>query len=102
MIKHIVVWKLKEMANGKSKSENALIIKEKLEVLQGKIQGLLKMEVGIDFSKTDSSWDVVLYSEFASKQDLNNYQVNPDHKAIMPFIAEVKNERIMIDYEINS
>lgn len=100
MVKHIVVWKLKETANGNTKAENAQQIKAKLEALDGKIPGMLKIEVGIDFSKTESSSDLVLYSEFATRADLDNYQVHPLHKEIMPFIMEARSERILVDYEI--
>ena len=100
MVKHIVFWKLKENANGKTKAENALLIKEKLEALNGRIKGVLKIEIGIDFSKTESSSDVALYSEFASREDLDNYQSHPEHKALLPFITEARSERIVVDYEV--
>lgn len=100
MVKHIVLWKLKENANGNTKAENALLIKEKLEALNGRIKGVLKIEVGIDFSKTESSSDVVLYSEFASREDLDNYQGHPEHKALLPFITEARSERLVVDYEV--
>jgi len=100
MIKHIVFWKLKENANGNTKAENALLIKEKLEALNGRIKGVLKIEIGIDFSKTESSSDVALYSEFASREDLDNYQSHPEHKALLPFITEARSERIVVDYEV--
>lgn len=100
MIKHIVMWRLKETAHGNSKEENAIKIKNMLESLRGKIPGMVNIEVGIDFSYTDSSSDVVLYSEFATKEDLENYQVHPEHKAVMPFILEARLERRVIDYEI--
>ena len=41
MVKHIVFWKLKDHANGMNKQENALSIKEKLEALNGTIEGLV-------------------------------------------------------------
>jgi heme-degrading monooxygenase HmoA len=100
MIKHIVMWKLKETVNGNSEYENALNIKNKLEALNGKIPGLVKIEVGIDFSKTESSKDVVLVSEFETKEDLDHYQVHPEHKALIPLIAEVSLDRTVVDYEI--
>ncbi len=100
MIKHIVIWKLKETAHGKSKQENALIIKDKLETLNGKIPGMLKIEVGIDFSKTESSADIVLYSEFETKIDFDNYQIHPLHKVLKPYIKEARLDRIVVDYEI--
>ena|SRR6186713_688561 len=100
MIKHIVFWKLKDEANGQSKQENALAIKQKLEALNGQIEGLIKVEVGLDFLHSAESADVVLYSEFESKEALDFYQQHPLHKAIMPFIAEARSERRVVDYEV--
>ena len=40
MIKHIVMWRLQETAHGNGKAKNALLIKEKLEALRGRIPGL--------------------------------------------------------------
>jgi len=100
MIKHIVMWKLKDEAHGNTKAVNARLIKEKLESLNGRIPGLIKLEVGIDFSATGESCDIVLYSEFKARQDLKNYQDHPEHKAIMPFVGEARSERRVVDYEM--
>jgi hypothetical protein len=100
MIKHIVFWKLKETANGKNRAENAELIKQKLEALNGKIDGMIKLEAGIDFSKTESSCDLALYSEFVSRAALDGYQNHPLHKEVMPFVAEVRDLRFLVDYEI--
>jgi hypothetical protein len=94
------MWRLKETAHGNSKHENAIIVKNMLESLRGKIPGMVNIEVGIDFSRTDNSGDVVLYSEFVTRNDLENYQVHPEHKAVMPFIMEARLERRVVDYEI--
>jgi len=99
MIKHIVLWKLKEEANGLSKEQNAAEIKSKLESLHGKIEGLLKIEVGFDFLHSPESADIVLYSEFENREALDFYQQHPLHKAVMPFIAEARSERRVVDYE---
>jgi quinol monooxygenase YgiN len=99
MVKHIVFWKLKEEANGMSKAENAAAIKQKLEDLNGKIEGCIKLEVGFDFLHSAESADVVLYSEFESKEALDFYANHPLHKAVMPFIAEARSERRVVDYE---
>jgi Stress responsive A/B Barrel Domain len=100
MIKHIVFWKLKDEANGNDKSTNALLIKEKLEALNGQIPGLLKLEVGVDFSNSEMSADVALYSEFASKEDLEFYQQHPKHKLVQSFVGEVRTARQVVDFEI--
>ena len=99
MIKHIVMWKLKDYAHGNAKAANAKLIKDKLESLNGKIPGMVKLEVGIDFSGTAESSDLLLCSEFRSREALDAYQSHPDHKAIMPFIKEARSARMMVDYE---
>ena len=99
MVKHIVVWKLKETAHGNTKQQNAVLLKQKLEALNGKIEGLLKLEVGIDFSKTESSGDIMLYSEFPSREALAAYLTHPLHKAVVPFVVESVSERRVVDYE---
>jgi hypothetical protein len=100
MIKHIVFWKLKDGAHGNSREVNARLIKEKLEALRGVIPGLLKIEVGVDFSKSEQSADLALYSEFATRADLDAYQAHPAHQAVMPFIGEARSERRVVDYDI--
>ncbi len=55
MIKHIVMWRLKDSALGNKKAGNARLVREKLEALRGRIPGLLRLEVGLDFSATENS-----------------------------------------------
>lgn len=97
MIKHIVMWRLDETAG--DKTGNALKVKQLLEGLNGRIPGLLKLEIGIDFSKEGESSDVVLYSEFESRQALDAYQVHPAHAEVAPFVKSVRAERRVADYE---
>jgi hypothetical protein len=100
VVKHIVFWKLKKSALGRSKAENAQLIKEKLEALNGRIPGLLSLEVGLDFSQTKSSADVAAYCTFANREDLGNYLVHPEHEAVVPFIVKVSGELRVADYEV--
>lgn len=99
MVKHIVMWKLKDEAHGNNKATNAQLIKEKLEALNGKIDGLLKAEVGIDFLG-GGNFDVVLYSEVASREALDAYQQHPLHQAALPFIREAVSDRKAVDFEV--
>src|SRR5512146_2747836 len=98
MIKHIVVWKLKD-SPAYSKSENAARIKNELEALRDKLPFVKKIEVGINFNSTAAAYDVVLYSEFASREHLDRYQNSPEHKAVADFIGTVREERVVVDYE---
>jgi hypothetical protein len=98
MFKHIVFFKLKDFAEGASKAENARQIKSKLEALNGRIPGLLKLEVGINVVDDAAAYDIALYSEFASQQDAKNYATNPEHVAVAKFIGLVKEGRVVVDY----
>ena len=101
MIKHIVMWKLLEQAEGNTKAENARLAKTRLEALNGKVEGLLKLEVGIDFSNSDTSMDLILYSEFEDQAALQRYQQHPEHVAVFPFMKAIRSERRVVDYEID-
>ena len=100
MIKHIVFWQLNETAYGNDKQTNAQVLKEKLLAMKDKVDGLLKIEVGFDFSNEKDSCDVVLYSEFENKEALHQYQIHPEHDAIKKWLSEVRYERRVVDYEI--
>lgn len=99
MVKHIVLWRLKPEAHGRTAAENARAIKDKLEALRGRIPGMLRLEVGLDFSREETSSQVALYSEFESRAALDAYQIHPDHEAVKPFILEARSERRLVDYE---
>lgn len=100
MIKHIVFWRLNETAYGKSKQKNAQLLKAKFLSMTDKVEGLLKIEVGFDFSNEKDSCDVVLYSEFRNKEALHQYQIHPEHEAIKKWLSEARYERRVVDYEV--
>jgi len=99
MIKHIVLWRLREAAHGNDRATNARLIREKLEALGGQIPGLLKLEVGFDIIGAETSSHVALYSEMADREALEAYQRHPLHQAVAGFIKEACLERRAVDYE---
>ncbi len=100
MIKHIVMWKLVHFFEGKSKIEIASLIKEKLDSLKHTIPQIMEIEVGINFNKSDASYDVSLYSVFKSGEDLEIYQNHPEHLKVAEFIAKVRVSRVVCDYKV--
>jgi quinol monooxygenase YgiN len=100
MIKHIVMWRLKDSADGASKEENAEKLKNYLEALKDKIREIRHIEVGINISGSDTASDVVLYSEFDSMEDLEAYLKHPEHQKIVSFVNEIRSERRVVDYEV--
>lgn len=95
MTKHIVMWKIKD----ENKADNALKIKNGLEGLKGKIDGLLDIEVGINTNPSDMAFDVVLFSSFTDQAALDSYQSNPLHLEVAGFVRSVAEERHVVDYE---
>lgn len=101
MIKHIVFFGLAEEAEGKSKAENALYIKKELENLIHHIPELKKIEVGINHPQASTdNFDLSLYTEFESMNDLQTYVDHPEHKRVAAYVGKVKTSRACVDYEI--
>lgn len=100
MIKHIVMFKLKDIADGKSAYENAVKAKEMAEPLKDKISEIKGMSVEINSDKApESNYDIALICDFENIDDLNAYQTNPEHLKFGAFIKEVRTDRACIDYE---
>lgn len=100
MIKHVVMWKLKDVAEGKTKAENAETMKKLLEGLPSKIEELKKAEVGINIleGEGDAICDVVLTVSCGSEEDLQAYAEHADHQKVVSFIKKVVSERRVVDY----
>jgi hypothetical protein len=100
MVKHIVMWKLKETAEGAAKKENALKMKTELEGLKAKIKEIKFLEVGLSLSDTGDFYDIVLITEFKDSKDMAVYQKNADHVKVAGFIGKVSAERKLVDYNV--
>jgi Stress responsive A/B Barrel Domain. len=93
MIKHIVFWRLNDAAR-------APAIKAALEGLNGRIPGLIRLEVGVDSSGDPDCAQVALYSEFESREALAAYHHHPEHVAVAPLVKAARTERRVVDYEV--
>ncbi len=101
MIKHIVVFKLKDSANGKSKAENAEELKIRLLGLKDSIKEIIEIEVGIKSDKApETNYDIILTTKFTGFDELDIYRVHPEHLKVVEFIGKISNERVAIDYEV--
>ncbi len=97
MIRHIVSWKFKDGFSETENTQNALIIKEKLENLSKIIEGIVELKVYItDVSSSDK--DLILNSLFVDEKALSEYQVHPEHKKAGAFIGTVLQDRVCMDY----
>ena len=81
MVKHVILWNLKDEYSEEEKSEIKAGIKEGLEGLMGKIPGLLHIRVNIR-PLTSSNCDLMLDSSFEDEASLKGYAVHPAHVAV--------------------
>jgi hypothetical protein len=100
MLKHIVMWKLKEHAEGAGRAANAVKLKDLLDACDKLVPGMLKLEVAIAEPGLEATYDVVMYSEFADKAALDAYQEHPQHVALKPFVIAVREARQCMDYQL--
>ncbi|MBD8531884.1 MULTISPECIES: Dabb family protein [unclassified Massilia] len=100
MIKHIVMWKLKDEAEGRDRLANAHEMKRRLDECATIVPGIRTFEVTLAQPGLEATYDVVLYSEFESKAALEAYAVHPTHKALVPFIGAIREGRQCMDYEV--
>jgi hypothetical protein len=100
MLKHIVMWKLKEHAEGAGRAANAVKLKTLLDACDKLVPGMLKLEVAIAEPGLEATYDVVMYSEFADKAALDAYQEHPQHVALKPFVIAVREARQCMDYQL--
>lgn len=100
MVKHVILWQLKDELTKEQISEVKAGIKSGLEGLKGEIPGLIDITVVTD-GLASSNADVMLDSTFESEEALNNYATHPKHVAVAdgkvrPYIAS----RVCMDYEV--
>lgn len=94
MITHIVLFKLKD--NSKESIEKAQNI---LRGMEGRIPELKDIEVGVDITRSDRSYDLALITKFDSVKDLDAYQTHPIHVKVSEYILSVRESTITVDYE---
>jgi len=81
MVKHIILWTLKEELTEQEKAAVKAEIKAGLEGLAGKIPGLLEIKVHTE-GLPSSNVDLMLDSSFVDEAALKGYAVHPEHVAV--------------------
>ncbi len=100
MIKHIVMFKLKEKAEGKSRADNIKALQAMLEALPARIKEIVFFEVGVNFLEASLAYDLVLVSEFEDKEALYSYQKHSEHLKVFDFVSKTCESRIVVDYAL--
>ncbi len=93
MVRHIVMFKLKEGAD-------AAEARRKAEQLKGEIPSVEKMEVVCNSPGADAgNYELALICDFKGMEELDAYQKHPKHVAFGAYISQVRESRACIDYE---
>ena len=100
MVKHVILWQLKDELTEEQISEVKAGIKSGLEGLKGEIPGLIDIKV-VTEGLASSNADVMLDSTFESEEALKGYATHPKHVAVAdgkvrPYTAS----RVCMDYEV--
>lgn len=100
MVKHVILWQLKDELSESEKGEVKAGIKSGLEALKGKIPGLIDIKVEIE-PLASSNADVMLDSSFESVEALKGYAVHPEHVAVADGkVRPYTKTRVCMDYEV--
>lgn len=102
MVKHIILWRLKDELSAEEKAKVKQDIKAGLEGLAGRIPGLLSIEVNVDGRLDSSNADVMLDSTFVDEAALKAYAVHPEHVAVADGkVRPYTSLRTCLDYIVN-
>ncbi len=99
MLKHIVMFKLKDEAEGAGKESNINKVMNILKELPANINEIKIYEVGENISASPSAFDLVLYSGFDNEEALNAYRSHPEHVKALDVILKLITETAVVDYK---
>lgn len=99
MVRHVILWNLKNELSQSEKEESALRVKSELEALKGNIPGLISIEVVVN-PLQGSNAVIMLDSTFESQEALDGYQIHPEHVKAATFVRSVTCNRMCMDYVI--
>ena len=102
MVKHIILWRLREDLTAEEKARVKQDIKAGLEGLAGRIPGLLDIKVNVDGRLDSSNADLMLDSTLVDEAALRAYAVHPEHVAVADGkVRPYTSLRTCLDYEIS-
>lgn len=99
MVKHIILWKLKDTFSETEKQKIKSGIKEGLEGLQGKIPGLISVKVQTEHLDSSNA-DLMLDTSFEDEKALKGYSAHPEHVAVANSkVRPFTQVRLCLDYK---
>lgn len=97
MVRHIVLFRLKESLSQVEKRDIAVRFKTAIEALPEVIGFIGKIEVGLNINENEK-FDIALYSEFKTLDDVKAYSAHPSHVAAAGILTGHVDERACVDF----
>lgn len=94
MVRHIVFFKLEDNSEANKKD-----IKARFMGMEGKIEGMQNLEVGLNFSTEERAFDMALSCDFTDKEGLKFYATHPVHVEIVTYLKSINTVTKVVDYE---
>ena len=98
MLRHIIMFKLKDQGSQVAKDQKLETLKKMINELEGRIPGLVSIGAGINVSTRNVAYDLVLVSEFRNEEDLGVYRIHPLHMEVVNYLKDIKEESAEVDY----
>jgi len=98
MLRHIIMFKLKENAITPEGKKMAETVKKELEKLKDSIDAIKKLEAGINVVDVPHAYDVILTVDFDLPEHLEIYKVHPAHQAFIKFNKNYSVSKAAVDY----
>jgi hypothetical protein len=98
MLRHIIMFKLKESTSTPEGRKMAEIVKKELEKLKDNIHVIKNLEVGINVINAPHSFDVVLTVDFDQPDHFEIYKFHPAHQAFIEFNKNYSVSKAAVDY----
>ena len=100
ILKHVVMWRFLDEAEGRTKAENMRYCAERLRGLVGVAPTLMALEIGEDELHSPASYDMCLVCDFVNLEGMLAYRDFPPHKEISVYIGKVTSSRVVSDFFI--
>jgi Stress responsive A/B Barrel Domain len=94
MVTHVVMWKLKDRSEDNARRVQALVMS-----MRGRIPGMLELDAGIDYTRSERSFDVVLITKHENRAALEQYQVHPVHEEVKSVMLQLRDVSVAVDFE---
>ncbi len=99
MLKRIVMWRLHDFAQDKSKRDNAQLLKDLLEQLPKKIPVIEHFKVAINVADDSAAADLVLISFFANREALNDFLDHSEYVEVLEFVKNISSDHWYVEYQ---